>query len=153
MDRVRVRVRIRARARVRVRGRRAVPVHQHPDAVAAAPVDDLALGDEAGGPGVRQREESPRGVAAHHAWSVRVRIWVRVRLRLRIWLRIWVRIWVEVGVGVGGGVRVSAPDLSPYSLPALLAWPSPMLCPNSCARVVRRDDLMSDQHAPARGVS
>lgn len=43
------------------------------------------------------------------------------------------------------------PDLSPYSLPALLAWPSPMLCPNSCARVVRRDDRMSDQHAPARG--
>eukprot|EP00964_Phaeocystis_antarctica_P046459 scaffold26854_cov56-Phaeocystis_antarctica.AAC.1 len=28
-----------------------------------------------------------------------------------------------------------------------------MLCPNSCARVVRRDDLMSDQHAPARGAS
>eukprot|EP00964_Phaeocystis_antarctica_P000139 scaffold76_cov54-Phaeocystis_antarctica.AAC.3 len=25
-----------------------------------------------------------------------------------------------------------------------------MLCPNSCARVVRRDVLMSDQHAPAR---
>ena len=126
-----------------------MPVHQHPDTVAAAPVDDLALGDEAGGPGVRQREESPRGVAAHHVWNVRVRDRVRVRVVVR--LRIWVRVRVEVGVR--DGVRVSAPDLSPYSLPALLACPSPMLCPNSCARVVRRDDLMNDQHAPARGVS
>eukprot|EP00964_Phaeocystis_antarctica_P078393 scaffold48766_cov50-Phaeocystis_antarctica.AAC.2 len=45
------------------------------------------------------------------------------------------------------------PELSPYSRAKLFAWLSPMLCPNSCARVVALDERMSDQHAPARGAS
>eukprot|EP00964_Phaeocystis_antarctica_P064739 scaffold38978_cov48-Phaeocystis_antarctica.AAC.4 len=44
------------------------------------------------------------------------------------------------------------PEPSPYSRWLLFAWPSPMLCPNSCARVGPLSVRMSDQHAPARGV-
>eukprot|EP00964_Phaeocystis_antarctica_P032489 scaffold18403_cov48-Phaeocystis_antarctica.AAC.1 len=45
------------------------------------------------------------------------------------------------------------PESSPYSRAKLFAWPSPMLCPNSCARTGALDERMSDQHAPARGAS